>query len=55
MQTCRFDVGGTVIVNLSAGMTAGQYRNMIAVLETFNGSQFYEMSAANDVRHHANG
>jgi len=31
-------LGGTVTVNPPAGMTASDYRNMIAVLEAFNGS-----------------
>ncbi|MDP3835693.1 MAG: hypothetical protein Q8Q82_17175 [Hydrogenophaga sp.] len=34
-------LGGTVTVNPPAGMTADEYRNMIAVLEAFNGSRFY--------------
>lgn len=34
-------LGGTVTVNPPAGMTANEYRNMIAVLEAFNGSRFY--------------
>jgi len=34
-------LGGTVTVNPPAGMTAAEYRNMIAVLEAFNGSRFY--------------
>jgi hypothetical protein len=44
-------LGGTVTVNPPAGMTATEYRNMIAVLEAFNGSRFYGVSAANDVHH----
>lgn len=34
-------LGGTVTVNPPAGMTANEYRNMIAVLEAFNGSRSY--------------
>ncbi|MBL0943036.1 MAG: hypothetical protein IBJ04_01735 [Hydrogenophaga sp.] len=34
-------LGGSVALTPPAGMTAAQYRNMIGVLEAFNGSRFY--------------
>jgi hypothetical protein len=45
--TLEQELGGTVAINMdySAGMTEAQFRNLISVLEVFNGSRFFDGGA----------